>query len=515
MVRVIWLVLALITGMASAALAAEPRFSVQADKKVLALGESLTLEIIVQDPQAALSSIQLDELKLNFEVYAVSTSQQSEIRKGREVKTEIMTLTLYALQSGELALPSLHYMGKTSKKLPLSVLDGSPQMPRVIIKQGVEPALPRVRQAAILYLDIYDDGSLQWARPADVVVVGAHVRPLADTLSEGVLEGSNYTIHRYAWAITPLRDTGVSIRFPMLDAVKFGSHLRYDAKPLWFYVAPVPAYLPVHVPIGKPEVSMAAMPAEILLNRPVNWVLTITGSGISEEGIAKLLSTMHDDDNWNFYPLTTVPGLVERATSATQTFKFVIPFKAVRAGVMRLPDLNLPYFDPEQGKIVTIKMAGPLFNVVNPLWRVVRIVVIGCLIVVGLGGLSYFLWTHIRRVLRKRKSLRNIKQADTAKALSQAMLDYDAGTGKVGGATLQQWLHCMEAVYAEDIRLSEIVGVLESERYHTGNNKIGVPDMAMEVAASIKRLKLKKVSDRRRNDRSLIPRLFAPENKEI
>jgi len=57
--------------------------------------------------------------------------------------------------------------------------------------------------------------------------------------------------------------------------------------------------------------------------------------------------------------------------------------------------------------------------------------------------------------------------------------------------------------------------MLESERYHTDNNIIGVPDLAMEAEASIKQLKFKKLPDRRGNERSLIPHLFAPENKEI
>ncbi len=512
MVRIIWLILAF--AIASSAWGGEPQFRVQADKKVLALGESLTLEMIVQEPQEPLSTLQLDELKLNFEVYAMSTSQQSATVKGREVKTETMTLTVYPLQSGEIALPSFHYMGKTSKKLPLTILDGSPEITRVIIKQGVEPMLPWVRQAAILYLDVYDDGSLQWTRPSDVVIVGAHVRPLADTLREGVLDGVNYTIHRFSWAVTPLRDTGVSIRFPMLDALKFGTRLRYEAPPMWFYVAPVPSYLPVHVPIGKPEISIQALPAEIILNRPVNWELSISGTGISEEGLSKLLSTIQDDENWHFYPLSLVPGLNEPSTSATQTFKLVIPFKAVRAGNLRLPDLNLPYFDPVLGKIVTIKIKGSSFKVVNPVWQRIQKVVVVCFAVIGLAGAAYFLRKHMRSKLRKWKSLRKLQQAVTSLSLTQALLDYDTGTGKMASITLQQWLQSMEAVYEVDARLNEIILRLESERYQPRNPETGVTDMAKELVMLIKRLKLKRLSASGGNIQSLIPRFFTPANKE-
>ena len=492
MVRRVWLLFLLLAGIATGALAADMRFIVQTDRKVLVLGDSLTLEVRVQHPQAPLNQIQLDPLKQNFDVYAVSTSSQSDIVKGRAITTEIMTLTLYPLHSGEVVVPALHYMDKISQAIPLSVLEDSAQISRVLIKSGIEPVRPWVRQAATLYLEIYDDGSLQWTPPSEIVAAGTHVRQLAETQREETLDGASYTVHRYAWAVTPLREGGVSLRFPILDAVKFGTHLRYAAAPVWLDVAPVPAYLPVHVPVGRPNVSIAPLPTDILLNRPVNWVLTVQGSGISEEGMRKLLAVLHDDENWHFYPASAVAGVQQPATTAVQTFTFVIPFQAVRAGILQLPELNLAYFDPEKGQIESLSFAGPVLTVVDPLWQVIWKMLAGFIVFGVMAGLSYVSWVRLRRVLKKRQSLLTIRQAASFSALRQALLDFDAGCGKTGGATLQQWLHQMEQRYETTAHLNQCVTILISAHYSAETTVIKVADLAQDIASSIQKLKSSK-----------------------
>ena len=515
MVKLLWLAVMLLAGIVSGEVAADTRLTVQADKKELVLGESLTLEVRAEDPKDPLNLISLDRLKQNFDVFSVSSNRQTESRKGREVTTEVMTLVLYPLHSGKVHLPALTYMDKTSKELPLSVLESSDQLSRVIIKSGMLPIRPWVRQSATLYLDIYDDGSLQWTPPADIVAAGAHIRQLAETQREEMLDGANYTVHRFAWAITPLREGGMLVRFPMLDAVKFGTRLRYAATPIRMDVAPVPAYLPVHVPVGRPDVYVTTLPAEIPVNRPVNRVVTIKGAGISQEGIIKLLSSVHDDENWHFYPVTAVAGSAERATTAIQTFRFAIPFQAVRAGVLRFPELALPYFDPEKGQIESIVIAGSTINVVNPLWQRIQQIALWGTILAALVSLGYVLWKYARRALKRRESLQRIKNAGSSKALSHALLDFDAGSGKVGGATLQQWLQHMENSYEVDLRLKEIVGVLISAHYDAEQNETIIPGLAKELVTLMQKFKPGLHLKREENKQSLVSRLFTPGAKEI
>ena len=493
MVKNAWGVMLLLAGLWPNILVAETHLTVQADKHLLVLGEPLTVVIRAQGDGELLDDINLTKLKHDFDVYAVSKSQQTETRNGREVKIEITTLTLYPLRVGHLQLPALNYSGTVSKPLSVSVVESSPQTSRVLIKAIVEPIRPRERQAAFLYLDIYDDGSLQWSSPGELNVSGIHVRQLAETQRQVTLEGTQYTVHRYAWAALPLRDGVFKVIFPMLDAHKFGTHLRYAVAPLGFNAQSVPAYLPVHVPIGRPNLSVEALPQEILLNRPVNWEMNVRGSGITEEGMAKLLSTIRSNDSIRIYPPAIRLLENQNAVSPEQMVHIAIPFQALRAGRLNLPQINIPYFDPVSERLEAIMIETPAVNVVNPLWQILRRLSAGAIVLVVMIGTGYTLWKKYRLLRRRNISICNIEKASTPDELGRALLAFEAKNGALVSATLQQWLHRMERIYGSNGRLSSIVQMLETAKYGSGPPEMSWNKLSKEAAKVLKGLKAKSI----------------------
>ncbi|MFA6904570.1 MAG: hypothetical protein WC236_15965, partial [Gallionellaceae bacterium] len=262
-----------------------------------------------------------------------------------------------------------------------------------------------------LVLEIYDDGSLQWSVPQEITATGAHQRRLAESQREEVLEGTRYTVHRYAWALMPLSEGSMKIAFPMLDAFKFGSRLRYAVAPLLINAAPVPAYLPVHVPIGKPLLTMEPLPAEIAVGRPLNWVFTLQGESLSAEGTGKLLASIRDSETLRFYPPEISQSGNERATTATQTLRVTLPFVPLRTGTLQLPDIDLPYYDPAGARVESVTVQGAQFEVVNPLWQNVQKITPGFIALLALVAAAYSLSKTLRRILKIRLSLRVIRNA--------------------------------------------------------------------------------------------------------
>ena len=120
---------------------AEVGMHLQVDKKTIALGEALTVELRVEGVRETISVINLDQLKKNFNVYGVSVSAQEIIKKGRHIKTEIMTLTLYPLRSGKLQIPALSYNGKKTPALTVNVLEFSKQVSQVTFKTAIDTLL--------------------------------------------------------------------------------------------------------------------------------------------------------------------------------------------------------------------------------------------------------------------------------------------------------------------------------------------------------------------------------------
>ena len=437
------------------------RLGVQADRKELVLGEALTLEIRVQgraDTQS-LDALKLDVLQADFDVRGVSRSRQSTTRKGREEATDVVTVTLYPLRAGQLRITPLTFLGAASKPIPVLVLLSGPNTPRVLIRPGIQPARPLVRQGATLTLDVYDDGSLQWQPMAPVVAAGMHLRALPESQREATVDGVKYTLHRHAWAATPLRDGNLVVRFPMLDATKFGARLRYAAPPLMFAADPVPAYLPVHVPVGRPAIRAEPLPAGIAVNRPLNWQLTVSGSGISEEGIAKLLAaSLGDSETMRFY----APKIqADAATSAIRTLHVTLPFQALRAGDVALPEIAIPYYDPQSGRLERLVLPAKSLVVTNPLRQAATRIMTGLAALALAGWLAYRLGMTARRLRARRASLRRIAQAADAAQLKQALLAFGARRH----ATLGQWLAPLPATHDAREKLAGLVPQLEQACY--------------------------------------------------
>jgi len=474
------------------------------------LGEPLLAELKAEDVREPLSTVNLEKLKQNFNVYGISSSVQTQTKKGRSVSSETMTLTLYPLRSGKLQLPAFSYRGKSSQPLMVSVLESSTQTSRVIIKTALDTSRPQVRQAATLSLEIYDDGSLQWTAPREIIAQGVHQRRLADSQREEVVEGTRYTVHRYAWALMPLREGGITVEFAMLDAFKFGTRLRYAVAPLWLDAAPVPAYLPVHVPIGKPVVSMESLPNEIALDRPVNWTFSVQGAGLSAEGVSKLLAEIRGNEALRFYPPLIRPADNERPTSAAQTLLVTLPFVPLRTGTLQLPEINLPYYDPASTRVEAVFIPGARIEVFNPLWHTVQKVAAGLLALAGVIGLAYWLFKQLRRALKRRKSLLAISSAANADELHRALLKFDIGTATVHCLTLQQWLQRMQQVYGVDKRLAVIVQKLAIAQYGTDETDVGITEFAQEAAKMLKKHSVKKIGKRNEAHKSLFLTLFKP-----
>ncbi|BBP05533.1 hypothetical protein TPL01_03080 [Sulfuriferula plumbiphila] len=430
------------------------------DKSEIALGEPVTVTLRAEHAKASLDGLALDALQADFDIYSRSTATRTQTIRGRQVTAQTMTLVLYPLHIGRVLFPALRFAGASSRPLALLVHASSSDVPRVQFKLTLDPARLLARQSARLELDIYDDGSLQWSPLRLQPPAAVHVRQLASAQHEETLNGTPVTVHRRAWAIMPLRAGSSVVNLPMLEALKFGNRLRYALPPLQFDTSPAPAYLPVYVPIGKIEVNSHLPTGALVLNRPVNWILTVRGTGLSAEGLARLLPALTDNGTSHFYP-----AQIEQAGDANillQTWRLTLPFQPLHAGNMRLPTLALPYFDPLSGRLESVVIQPPVMTVINPLWhKLARFAEIAMLLAV-LAWLAYICWRQYRRWQVRRASLRRIETAANCSELSQALRDFDSGDGGLRAATLNQWLTAMTQRHEENAGLRQLVRQLQA-----------------------------------------------------
>ncbi len=342
------LILLLLPGAAGAGLQA------RLDHGSLALGEALGLTLT----GSGLDRIDLAPLNADFQVQAATLS--------RSGKQETLVLSLYPLHLGKCILPALHAGTARSRALPVTVTDGSAQTPRVWFRVETDPSVPNQRQAFRLTMEACDDDSLAWKRPLLPRHVALYARPLGEEQREVNRNGVRCTAHRWHWAVIPTQAGRVSLRLAMLEANKFGRVLRFPAPAPSFAVAAVPGWLPLDVAIGRPHIEADGLPLTWPRGRPLAWHIEVVG-GYSEDGMKALLAVQSQDvSGFGGYAPTVETLAPENHNSAQSRLRLTFYSRAETRGLLRLPKLVFPWYDPDRGRLESLATTGGELRVVDP-----------------------------------------------------------------------------------------------------------------------------------------------------
>ncbi|MBZ0095708.1 MAG: BatD family protein [Sulfuricella sp.] len=343
---------------------------VEADRTEIAFGQMVTVTIQADDIRDSIQKLPTEAIGRDFEVFNVSYSRGSQTRRGREIVQQRLEWQLFPLHLGVSVIPIIDAGGKRTRPLPIRVSESGFGVSKVMVRSGVEGDAVQHRES-LLFVDVYHDGGPLFRMPK-AEGAGFQLRPLRDSQRQETVAGERYTVTRFAWGITPLRPGSAGVRFSPLDASKFGARLRYPVPALYVNAAPVPGYLPVHVPVGSLNVESNA-PMHAKVGRPEQWTLKISGRGLSPEGLRKQLGRFQDTPQLHFYPLQM--ELVSNAGEIPlgQTLVVTIPFRALEQGSLKLPEVHIPYYDPATGLVRVASTPSLAVDAVDPVmtwvWR--------------------------------------------------------------------------------------------------------------------------------------------------
>lgn len=475
-----WALLSVLSIVAAPALGATAAFSAHLNKRSLALGEALTLQVDARGIGASLSALKLDKLKRDFHVGTVAIDTARVRHKGGVLVKQHMTVGLYPLRGGTLRIAPFEFEGYRSAPLTVVVHASAPGVPRVQFTTGIIPSVPRVRQTALLRLTIYDAGNVQWAPIRLPSAGGLYISRISASQRQEIVHGVQQTVHRYVWEVMPLRTGDRTIRFPMLSADSFGSSLRYPVPPVHFHAARVPAYLPVYVPIGPVTLREHALPTKLAVGRPANWTLTVTGDGLTPQSIARLLGPIRGNGAVQFYPPSIVREKRAASPGMTQAWRVTVPFRLLREGRIVFPSLALAYFDPVSGRVESARLRGSYVLAIDPLRHTLGR---GAVVLAALGALAVLLFRigiAYRRYRVRRAALARVCRAADLTALRRALVGFGEGSSTAPPLTLRRWLSAIEREYGLQPRLDRLIGHLESVQFGPKDVSSDIPVAVMK-----------------------------------
>lgn len=448
----------------------------QLDRKSIALGEPLTLSL--SGKADALEQLNLDALKPEFEVFARTLSRNNA--------QGTLQLTLYPMRSGKLVVPALGNGADRSRALSIQVDTSSELLPKNSIEFYTEPAAPLVRQATRFTLQICDDGSLEWKRPTLPLSSQAQHRALGEEQIEIEVDGTRCTAHRYHWAVLPTQADEVRFDLPMLEASKFGQRFRLPPPHVAFTAKPVPGWLPLNVPVGKPTVASDALPDESPIERPLAWRFTVD-SGYSIDGLKALLALqLQPHEQWKHYPPTVEALAPEDRNSPLTRLAVTLYALPDATGPLAVPPLALPYLDPTSERLEQIALPTGQVHVYDPFWRKLGKAANALLGLISIAVAMELLRREIEWRRARRKTLADIAAVATPAELAASLRAFQFGFNSTIATTLRHWLDSTRRQYRSYDELNRLVAIVEA--CHYGQMQYDIEVLRQQAIAAIARL---------------------------
>lgn len=382
---------------------AQASLDVRLDKSRSQLGEPLLLLIKSADD---LSALDLSPIKQNFEIASQTINRASS--KGRD--QYLLEATLYPLRSGVLTIPKLTLGTVRSRSLGILI-----QPATITMLTWFPPGMPMEREATVLHLEIRDDGNLSWDTPIQIDAPYTMVRALPESTREESQDGIKRVVHHFRWQILPLKEGSLTVSFGLLGAHRYAQRLRFPVSSVSLNVRPAPAYLPLNLPIGKPEIRIDPRPQRLIAGKPVAWNMYVHAPGLSAEGANSLLQYTAPA-GVRFYPPNIEPVILD----GEEYLRITLSFFADRTA-RSFPSIRLPYFDQQQQRIETVLLPASSLQVrdlVRERLLAASMVVAGTVLLVALSWLG---WRQWRRIHAKRRWLAQVSAAQTPTLLYAAL----------------------------------------------------------------------------------------------
>jgi len=361
----------------------------------------------------------------------------------------------------------LHYRDHESAPIDLTVTpaidprDGEP----IHITTGVPDTEVWLRQAVPLTMTLETASSIIVLRRDDVVQDALDIRPI-ETAAQSVDETRERYRHTTGWVVHPLRQGQQPLQLPPLHYVRDGvtTHRFYPPR-LQLTVRPLPPYLPPQMPVGTLSFE-SDRPARFLLTDTLRHVtVRLEGVGIRIHDMPQLERQLRSSAELTLYPAQQTRRESIEAGQLISHSEYEIPLTVKQSGRTTLPDFRLDYFDPDTGRIVSLKTDEQTVYALN---RWLFYLLIGMLMIAlwfGIRTLLPVAQRHIRRLHGYTRVLALLPQADSDETVIRLLHELAGKEGWPANLTLAHWSQYWQNRYVPDPRIDQAIEGLMLKRY--------------------------------------------------
>jgi hypothetical protein len=338
------------------------------DRSSVQLGETVTLNLHVQDPHQA-GAPDLGPLAPDFTILGMSSNNSISIVNGRRSDELTYGIALRPKRIGHLVIPSLAVAGSRTAPLSLEVTAPVPQAMAsgskdVFLEAEAEPTVVYVGQQLVLTVRLYYAAALSSGSLADPQLAGMDIRRLGDDINYDTERGGrSFHVIERRYALVPQHAGRIEI--PSLD---FQGEMVDPTDPDSFFGmgTPVSAASPVvplevqpppaewgdsaWLPARQVQLTLTGLPSDgkLRVGQPLDLTMTLEAQGLPYEALPALsLPALEGATVYPDKPATRTGASGPWIVGRRQQDFAVVPN---RAGTLVLPATTVKWWNVQTGR---------------------------------------------------------------------------------------------------------------------------------------------------------------------
>lgn len=361
------------------------------DKNPVIAGETFVLTLTVNEAVSANSWQPGAELGA-FRVLNTSTSSNTQIINGEVSRTTAFRTLLQAPAPGRYQIPAITLSNASSQPIELEVIAAGDETSQaaqrdVFMKASIDASEVYLQQQVKLNARLYLAANLQSGNIIPPQLDSAEISQLgSDKETYEIINGRRFQVFQRTYLITPQRSGELTINGPVFNGQiavaspgsvfsSFNSteQVTTATEDIPLTVLPVPDNWPADAPwlpvqLATLSLELAAndeqAPAEIPVGQPLTLSYRLTVVGVSPDQMPRLQPPAME--NASVYAESPQSASTERNNSLIAQQVLTVAVIPRAAGTLTIPELRIPWFNTQTGRIQYASTAPVQLTVTAP-----------------------------------------------------------------------------------------------------------------------------------------------------
>ncbi|GMR08993.1 MAG: hypothetical protein BMS9Abin26_2005 [Gammaproteobacteria bacterium] len=447
------------------------------------LGIPVKAELYGIELPGSLAEADLDHLQKNFAVVIKDDINIISDPRWPQANVQNLTLLLYPRMTGALKVNPIVHAGRYSREQQVHVTEGRTRSGSITLTSSVSTLTPWDRQQIVITAEVITDEKYASLHADELNIPGFEIVPIP--ASRENMPSGKYRLQS-GWILIPFTTGPKQIRPAAIKYRHSGVYTRiYYLPVVEIDIKPLPSYIPPTIPVGKFRLDSTLAPSTLLrTGHLAYWHISLQGESLWPKWPPPILRQISQSDDFQVLPVESVRSSRPDKRGINGSIVHHVPVKPLKNGTIRIPELQLQYFDPDSGRIETIRHQVRQPFSLSMTWRVLLIFV--------LGAITYFIVQRGYRSLRRRYVKHRMRQAiihnmNTARdpeSIRRYLREYAKMQGWPANISLQQWLAYWNTHYVSSDSLRDVIGKLSLASY-AANEEISVTQVGSVISNAL------------------------------